>query len=152
MFYSCDTLEKLNVSSFDTSLVTDISFAFPNLNSISSLDVSHFKTDEVIKMTEIFSFNKNLEILKQNFYTHYIIDFSSMFNSCKKLKMLDLSNFDTSKATTIASMLFNCSSLTSLNINNFNTSLAINMSNLFNGCNSLNNLNVKNFKTKNKIK
>jgi len=46
---------------------------------------------------------------------------SYMFNDCRNLKTLDLSNFDTSKVTTMSYMFSFCK-FNPLNISNFDTS------------------------------
>ena len=42
-----------------------------------------------------------------------------MFQGCKKLKYLDLSNFDTSNVNDMSFMFFGCNKLTYLNLLNF---------------------------------
>jgi surface protein len=43
---------------------------------------------------------------------------ASMFNGCKALKTLDLSNFDMTKVTTTTSMFSSCTRLTTLRLDN----------------------------------
>ena len=85
---SLDELIYLNVSSFDTSKVTDMSnmFCCP---SITELDVSNFVTSQVT-------------------------DMSFMFFGCESLTNLDLSSFDTSKVTNMGSMFYKCPAVKSL--------------------------------------
>ena len=47
MFSGCSNLKELDVSSFDTSRVVDMSFMFQSLSYLNKLDVSNFKTDNV---------------------------------------------------------------------------------------------------------
>ena len=74
---------------------------------------------------------------------------SEMFDGCRSLKSLDLSNFDTSKVTSMECMFRYCDSLTSLDVSNFNTSNVTNMSQMFQSCKSLKSLDLSNFDTSN---
>lgn len=55
-----------------------------------------------------------------------------MFNDCRSLTSLDVSQFDTSKVTNMGYMFFNCNLLTSLDVSNFNTSNVTRMDTMFN--------------------
>ena len=50
MFSNCNNLEKLDVNTFDTSQITDMSNMFYYCSNLKSLDVTNFKTDEVKNM------------------------------------------------------------------------------------------------------
>ena len=54
-----------------------------------------------------------------------------MFYKCKRLKSIDLSNFDTSKVTDMGSLFYECSQLIEIKIDNFNTSSVVNMGDIF---------------------
>ena len=54
-----------------------------------------------------------------------------MFQSCSKLKSIDLSKFDTSKVTSVGWMLFGCSSLIYLNLKSFKLKNTVNKNNAF---------------------
>jgi surface protein len=61
-----------------------------------------------------------------------------MFNGCRSLVTLDLSNFNTNKATNMNWMFYNCSSLETLDMRNFDTSnITANMKDMFYNCTSL---------------
>ena len=47
MFNSCPALTDLNLSSFNTSAVTDMSAMFYGCEKLSKLDLSHFDTKKV---------------------------------------------------------------------------------------------------------
>lgn len=79
MFLDCRSLEKINLSSFNTSKVTDMQSMFKNDLLLTSLDLSNFDTSNVTNM--------------------YF-----MFHSCKKLINLDLSSFDFSSVTNSSGM------------------------------------------------
>lgn len=54
-----------------------------------------------------------------------------MFYSCSKLKSIDLSDFNISKAINMSGMFSRCNYLTSLNLSSFDTSNVVNMNMMF---------------------
>ena len=72
-----------------------------------------------------------------------------MFSDCKKVKVLDLSNFDTSNVTDMISMFLHCSSLVELNLQGFVTNNVSDMASMFNGCKALKHLDLSGFDTSN---
>ena len=73
---------------------------------------------------------------------------NSMFQQCKELLYLDLSNFNTSKVTDMSWMFAGCHKLKEIKgINNFNTNNATKINSIFKGCNQLLNLDLPNFNT-----
>jgi surface protein len=69
MFAHCYSLTSINISSFDTSSVTNLGFMFYHCYSLVSLDLSSFDTSKVTRTID-------------------------MFNSCQKLEYINLKNFD----------------------------------------------------------
>ena len=119
LFYGCNALVDLDLSSFDTSNVTDMSYMFDNCCSLESLDLSSFNTSSVANML-------------------------NMFNRCASLISLDLNSFDTNNVTNMASMLANCASLISLDLSNFNTENVLSMKSMFGYSSRLKILNIEN--------
>ena len=72
-----------------------------------------------------------------------------MFNKCYKIKVLDLSNFDTSNVTNMRSMFRDSYHLIKLDLSNFDTSNVTNMGSMFRGCESLKELDLSHFDTSN---
>ena len=124
MFTQCSALTSLDVSDWNTSNVTNMSWLFSQCNALVSIgDVSNWNTSSVT-----------------------IMEF--MFDRCSSLtSSLNLSNWNTSNVTTMKALFQNCSSLTSLDVSNWNTSNVTNMSWLFYGCSSLTSLDVSNWNT-----
>ena len=105
----------LDLSSFDTSAITDMSGMFNGCKSLNYLDLSSFDTSNVTYMI-------------------------SMFDGCKSLTSLDLSSFNTSAVTDMSGMFGLCSSLTSLDKFTVNTNNVTSMNSMFDGCYSLTDL------------
>ena len=96
MFYICDKITEIDLSNFDTTLVTEMNCMFQRCSSLTSLILFNINTSQVTNM-------------------------EYMFEGCSSLTSLDLSFFDTSRVTNMESMFYTCSSLVSLNLSNFNT-------------------------------
>ena len=63
MFRDCSRLTSLNVSSFDTSNVTNMSYMFRGCSHLTSLNVSSFDTSKVTDMTRMFQLCSRLTSL-----------------------------------------------------------------------------------------
>ena len=74
-------------------------------------------------LTEI----KGIEYLN----TENVTNMGFMFNSCKVLTSLNLSNFNTEKVTDMQGIFGECSDLTSLDLSSFNTAEVTNMTQMF---------------------
>ena len=81
--------------------------------------------------------------------TSNVTNMKSMFNECRGLTSLDVSNFDTSNVTDMDYIFGNCTKLTSLDVSNFVTSKVTKMNGMFRGCIGLKSLDVSNFDTSN---
>ena len=148
IFKDCLNIISIDFSSFDTSLVTDMSNMFSGCSSLSYLNISNFNTTAVRYMYNMFSGCSSLKNLNlSSFYTSNVLSMIGMFKGCTSLLSLNLSNFNTSSVTGIYEMFRDCSSLTYLNLYNFNTSKIKDMDYFFSGCSSLRSLNITNFNT-----
>ena len=84
IFQSCNKLEYLDLSNFNTSNVLDISLMFFGCYELKEIKgIDKFKTDKVK-------------------------DMPFMFSHCYKLEYLDLSNFNISNSTNTSNMFFLC--------------------------------------------
>ena len=148
MFYGISNLATLNLSNFNTSKVTDMGAMFSRMRSLTSLNLSSFDTSKVTNMRNMFYGISNLATLNlSNFNTSKVTDMGYMFAAASKLTTLDLSNFDTSKVTNMQAMFNSMSNLTTLNLSNFNTSNVTNMSYMFAVTPNLTTLNLSSFDT-----
>ena len=145
-FYS--VIEKLDLSNFNTSDVTDMCFMFGGCSSLTSIDLSSFNTSQVTNMDEMFGGCSSLASIDlSSFNTSKVTNMDGMFGGCSSLTSIDLSSFNTSKVTNMDRMFGTCSSLISLDLSNFNTSKVTNMQSMFDGCSSLTSLDLNGFNT-----
>ena len=143
MFAYSDNLITLDLSTFDTSKVTNMSFMFQGISANITfpqrfgssaidmsymfqeykgtfLDLSLFDTSNVNDMEYMFSFSSNLSKLNLSGWdTSQVTDMSNMFDDCSNLTKLDLSSFDTSRVENMYMMFCNCYSLTTLDLSSF---------------------------------
>lgn len=103
----------------------DASYLFENLQKMTSIYFENFEVD-----SEVTSFYE-------------------MFNNCRALNSLDVSEFDTRNVTNMASMFSGCSKLTSLDLKNFNTNKVTNFYEMFYACSQITSLDLSNFDTRN---
>ena len=82
LFYSLKNLQSLDLSSFNTQNVTNMSYIFSDCHKLQNLNLSSFNTKKVTNMY-------------------------CMFYNCYKLQILDLSSFDTQKVTDVSYMFEN---------------------------------------------
>jgi len=143
MFYKCESLPSLNLSSFDTRKVRSMRGMFGYCNALTTLNLSKFDTSNVTDMRDMFNNCKSLSNLRiGNFKT-------GMFCDCQSLTSLDLSHFDTGNVTTMETMFWSCRQLSTLNVSNFNTSKVTSMKMMFCDCPKLQMIRVNNFDTRN---
>ena len=143
-------MTSIDLSSLDTSEVTNMNSMFAGCSSLISLDLSNFDTSQVTNMSVMFcaepgSLMNIEEINVSSFDTSKVTDMSYMFTACSRLTSLDVSNFDTSQVTDMSSMFGWCSSLTSLDLSNFNAPQLTDITDMFAGLTNLETLNISNF-------
>ena len=148
-YFSYNTgLITFDTKNLDTSNVTDMSYMFEEVRSLTELDLSNFNTSKVTNMNGMFYGMTALTALDvSNFDTSNVTDMSYMFAITTELTTLDVSNFDTSNVTNIGGMFNGVGSLTTLDVSNFDTSNVTDMSSMFNGMYALTALDVSNFNT-----
>ena len=166
MFNGCSNLASLDLSSWDASKATNMGNMFkscnlhlkffkktpstlPQLSSIfasgvTSLDINSWDTSNVTDATEMFNWCNTLTAVtctKIGSMSN-VTTMNNMFADCRKLTLLDLSGFDTTKVTDMSFMFYDCLKLTSLDLSNWNTSNVTNMYGMFYDCRSLTSLDL----------
>ena len=118
MFDGCYGLTSLDLSHFNTQNVTDMGGMFRDCSGLTSLDLSHFNTQNVTDMGNMFSYCSGLTSLDlSHFNTQNVTDMGGMFEGCSGLTSLDLSHFNTQNVTDMIEMFKGCSALTTINSN-----------------------------------
>ena len=152
MFSGCSSLTSLDVSNFKTENVTNMNQMFYGCSGLTSLDVSKFNTAKVTIMYGMFwgcSGLTSLDVSK--FTTANVTNMWGMFCACSSLTTLKFGeNFTAANVTDMSYMFKDCSNLTSLTFGeNFNTANVTDMREMFYNCSGLTSLNLSNFDTAN---
>lgn len=153
MFYFNYALEKLDVSHFDTSHVKSMYAMFDSLTSLKELDVTNFDTSNVETMQYMFfNLNKLKKLDVSHFNTGNVQSMEGMFAHLRSLEALDLSHFNTSNVVNMRDMFTATTSLQALDLSNFDTRKVVDMGSMFFNMASLKTLNVTSFNTGNVVK
>lgn len=139
--------------SFKNIFPTCCNFWFSNFESLTEIEGLEFlNTTNVKGMESMFNLCRSISSIDlSNFVTENVTNMRMMFSNCEELVSVDLSKFNTSKVTTMSSMFADCWSLSALDISNFDTSLVTDMRGMFSYCESLTSLDLSNFNTENLI-
>ena len=95
-------------SKFGGSSIVDMQGMFYECNSLTSVDLTNFNTENVQSM-------------------------ANMFYNCYSLNKINISNFDTRKVKSMFSMFYNCRSLESIDLSTFETRKLNEMGKMFYG-------------------
>ena len=85
---------------------------FNNCTSLTSLNISSFKTTNAKSMSFMFSNCSSLANISVKIDTSSITTMQSMFESCTNLRYVDLSSFNTNKCNKFTNMFANTTNLT----------------------------------------
>ena len=143
LFSSCQSLESLDLSGFNTENVSSMVSMFSQCSSLRSLDLSSFNTSKVIDMNLMFYMCTNLESIDlSSFDTENLQQMAHMFYSCTKLEMLDLSSFATPNMTSMLCAFQYCKNLKKIYVTSaFTTDKVTEGPYAFAGCVNLPNFN-----------
>ena len=140
-----NNIEQISFQNIDTSRMTSMNGLFRNIK-VSTVDLSSFDTSNVTNFQYMFSDNyyltsvdlseKNLEAVKQMNY---------MFRNCSSLEEVDFSNTSTPSLEYINYMFAGCSKIESIDLTNLGSDLLNTMNLMFSGCTNLKNVNMSNF-------
>ena len=142
-------LKYIDASKIDTSNVTNMNSMFNGASSLTNLDVSHWNTSKVTDMSYMFYASGLTNLDVSNWDTSQVTTMYSMFAGTNSLTNLDVSRWNTSKVTTMHSIFTGASSLTNLDVSRWDTSKVTDMDGMFNGASSLTNLDVSRWDTSN---
>ena len=133
LFYGCEKLKQIDIGNFDTGLARNMSHMFDSCISLTSLDFNEkiFDTSENIDFSYMFNNCTNLTSLDISFFkTNNAKDMSFMFSNCSSITNISL-KFDTTSVNTMESMFDSCKDLKYLDLTSFNTQRCIKFSNMF---------------------
>jgi hypothetical protein len=106
---------SIDLSSFDTTQVSDMNSMFSGCSALTALDLSSFQTTRVEKMSSMFSGCSSLKALDlSSFNGRAVVNMENMFCDCTALTALDLSYFYPKNVGNMAEMFFNCRELTTI--------------------------------------
>jgi len=109
-------------------LMTDCSFMFYNCNNIINLDLSSFNSKNVTNMFLMFADCRNITSLDLSLLnTQNVTNMEQMFNSCYNLKSINLSSINTEKVTNMQSIFYMCKNILTIDLSSFNTQNVTNM-------------------------
>ena len=151
MFYDCYSITSLDLSTFNTSSVIDMSYMLFGCFSLISLNLTNFDTSSVTNMRYMFNLYSS-EILDKLLDQSYLIEMpleniTEMIDKSYFFNSLDLSNFNTTSVNDMSNMFAGLISLKSLNLMKFDTSSVTNMNYMFYECILLTSLNLTSFRT-----
>ena len=106
MFYNCKEITEIDMTKFDTSLVTDMSFMFAYCSSLKVLKATNLNTTKVET-------------------------FQNMFFQCINLESINLESFTNPSATSLYRMFYGCENLEYINIKNFEEKENMNIDEMF---------------------
>jgi surface protein len=154
MFNSCKALTSVDLSGFNTTNVTDMSYMFYYCESLTSVDLSSWDTNNTITISDMFSLCSSLtDIDLSGWNTANVKNMSSVFYSCKSLISLNISGWNTSNVDDMSYMFSGCCKLTSEEmqraIANIDTGNVAAMNNLFDSCEALTSLDLSSCNTSN---
>ena len=157
MFRSCNNLQKADLTKFNLSETTDISYMFADCPKLASAGVGNgfavdfgenVNTSKVSNMSGLFCNDIALTFIDlSKLSTESVTNMYQMFAGCKGLTTIGTStttglvvgkNFGLPTAegatNSMREMFAGCSGLQTANLTNFNTSKVTDMSNMFSGC------------------
>ena len=127
MFMDLTEILEIDLSGFDSSLVTDTSYMFKGCLWLFKINLDGFTTSAVKTMKEMFFTLPSLESLNiSHFKTSQVADMSYLFNKIPKVEYINVSGFDTSSVTNMEGM-FGDSGFKYLDLSNFDTRKVENM-------------------------
>ena len=107
----------IDLNSYDTSNLTDLSYAFSGLKNLEEIDIEFWDVSKVTSM-------------------------EAMFFECESLKKINLLGWDVKSLTSTNSMFFGCKSLKELNLSTWKCYDLKNLDYMFYKCSKLENLEL----------
>lgn len=143
MFSDLTNVTTIDFSHFYTNNVTVMTGMFLGSTKLKELNLSSFDTSNVVNMSGMFQLCESLtQVNLSSFNTYNVTDMSCMFDKCYNLHTLDLSKFNTSNVTDMSFMFRECKNLYTLDLYSFNTVSVKCFYKMFSGCENLHYIDV----------
>ena len=138
-----------NLSAWDLSGPLNIESAFYYCSKLDNIDMTAFNKSSITNIAALFSDDINLTAISNigDLNTSVCFNFSNIFDNCRNLTSIDISNWDTSSAKYMSHMFSNCQKLQSIDLNKWNTNRVISMSDMFNSCYKLQSISISKWNT-----
>ncbi len=136
-FKNCNSLEEIDISTFDLSGVRRIDNLFTNCSSLKSVklpDNLAKNSASTVYITAMFQGCSSLENVDLSMLEDKYLYFSSVFYECSNLKSVKLGKVH---ITTAVNAFYRCGSIQEIDMSNFNFASCNSMLNMFYGCSSL---------------
>ena len=144
MFNDISSISSSNIGKYDTRNIKEMNYMFYNCKFTHLPDISNWNTENVIDMSYLFSNCSSLEKLPDisRWDTTKVINMCYMFNNCSSLKEFpDISNWNTENVKDFNNMFENCSLISSLpDLSKWKVEQAKHMKCMFKNCSSLINI------------
>lgn len=135
------TFTEFDAENVDISNLSGLYNMFRGCEKLTSLDLSTWDTSKVTDETvnNMFEDCKNLKTINvSNLITNNIENLNSMFGNCQNLTtVVGLGTWDTSKVEYTVRMFSNCKSLTSVDLTNWDLSNVLDANQMFAYCENL---------------
>lgn len=106
MFSECTKLSNVNVSNLNTESVTDMSYLFYNCYALKDINLDGWNTTKVQWMGRMFHNTSVSSLDISHFRTPVLESTNRMFNGCNNLKIVRMDNFDMSHNTDSGAMFY----------------------------------------------
>lgn len=121
LFGRLDAESISGLENIDVSNVTDMGYMFSQMTNLSNLDLSSWDTSSVTNMTVMFAQNNFSNVDLGTWETENVTDMYAMFAMTPNLTSLATPNWNTEKVTTMQGMFMGASALTELDFTGWNT-------------------------------
>lgn len=147
MFNNTRSLTSLDLSTFKTAQLTDMDSTFANMASIKFLDLSVMNLTNVQTLRYLFANNTQLETLKMyNFEGKACTNISGIFSNCISLKYVAFNDFNPTAIKSTDYMFENCANLQIIDFPVADFSTMLSAEGMFKGCTSLVSLDMSHWK------
>ena len=144
LFQRCEKLPSVDFSYFNTKEVTTMEFMFFNCISLTNVKFGdNFTIEKVKNIERIFQNCYNIENIDMSkFKSNELVDMGYMFKNCYKLKNIKFGpEFTTEKVETMYALFKNCTSLKKVDLSKFKSNSLLDMSYMFSDCHNLESYN-----------